>query len=100
MSKVWLLKTCTNLVSISLSENRQAFADLKGEHNDAALKTIAWLKECKKPRILAFNDFAIAIDLMVPILSEYSIHLTSLKYEGASLLDTEKCFPALANQTS
>lgn len=59
-----------------------------------------WAEECKKLRILASNDFAFAIGLMVPILSNDNIHLTSLKYEGASLLDTQKFFPALANQTS
>lgn len=100
--KVSQLKCCTNLVSLSLGGigARWANFDLEEEHNDAFLEMVAWLKECKQLRTLAFTNFPSAIALMALILLENSIHLTSLEYLGFRLLYTEEFLLALANQTS
>ena len=98
------LKCCTNLVSLSLAGGRGlpnwVHWDLEGKHHDDFFETLAWLKECKKLRILAFANFHSAAALMAPILLENSIHLTSLEYVGARLSHTEGFLQALANQTS
>lgn len=95
-----LLKGCTNLVSLSLAGNGIAIDDIEKSHNDDFLETVAWLKRCKKLRVLAFTKFFSAPSLMTPILLENSIRLTSLGYEGFAVRETENFYQALANQTS
>lgn len=98
--KVWLLKGCTNLVTLSLAGNGRAIYDLEASHNEAFLETVAWLKGCKKLRILAFTKFFSAAALMTPILLENDIRLTSLEFEGFAMQDAKKLHQALVNQTS
>lgn len=100
LTKLSLLKDCTNLVSLSLVGNRLFATDLENSYNDAFLETVAWLKECKKLRTLAFAEIPSATALLIPILLENSIHLTSLECECFGLPDTKKFHQALANQTS
>lgn len=74
----------------------------------AFLEMVAWLKECKKLRFLALNSVCYAPALIASVLSENTIHLTSLiltapvsrQYEGFIMRDTEEFLHALANQTS
>lgn len=66
----------------------------------AFVKTVTWLKECKKLRELTFAEFSGASGLVTSILSENCIHLTSLEYESHGFPDTENFLPALASQTS
>lgn len=98
--KVWLLKCCTNLVSLSLGGNGWGTTDLEQTHSDAFLETITWLKECKNLRTLAFTNFPSATALMAKIFLENSIQLTSLIYVGPELLYDEEFVRGLANQTS
>lgn len=98
--KLSLLKDCTNLISLSVAGDELATIDLEGSHKDEFLETVAWLERCKKLRTLAFTKFFSAPALMAAILSENTICLTSLSYEGEGLLDTKSFHKALANQTS
>lgn len=97
--KLPLLKGCINLVYLSLAGNWQTI-DLEQTHNDSFLETVAWLKECKKLRILALTKIFSAPALITPMLLENGIHLTSLEYEGTVVRDAKKFYQAMANQTS
>lgn len=99
ISNLWLLKGCTNLVSLSLDGNWLGTTETQQSRRWFFLETGAWLKQCKKLRILAFTNFN-ANALVVPILLEESIRLTSLKYEYYRTRDTDVFFQALAFQTS
>lgn len=108
VSKVSLLKGCTNLVSLSLDGDGWYDFDFEGSditdfenlHDETFPDTVAWLKKCNKLRILSFVDFFAAPALILPILLEDSIHLTSLEYDGFRMPDVEKFYRALGNQTS
>lgn len=109
VSKLLLLKSCTNLVSLSLSrlfpvrndEGLDSPVHIDEKLNrDTLLETVAWLKECKNLRSLAFEDSLIYSTLVTPILSENGIHLTSLRCLGRKVGDTKAFYKALANQTS
>lgn len=95
-----LLKGCINLVSLSSTGNALCTSDLENSYNDVFLETIAWLKECKMLRSLTVAHFFSSPALMVPILLDSSIRLTSLDYKGFIMRDTKKFHQALANQTS
>ena len=97
---VSLLRSCTNLVSLSLGAAGPTYTDLE-EHNEAFLETVAWLKECKQLRVLAITNLSIDDTvLMMPILLDSSIRLISFEYDGVGFSDTEYFLPALANHTS
>ena len=98
--KFSLLNRCTNLVSLSLGGAWWNIFGLDDEQSDAFLETIAWLKECKQLRTLAFAKFPGGAGLMASILLQNSIHLTSLEYVGAGSPDTVRFVQALTNQTS
>lgn len=74
-------------------------ADFEELDKNADPETVAWLSGCKNLRILAFTKFFRAADLITPALSEKSIHLTSLEFEGP-VKHAKLFFTALANQTS
>lgn len=100
-----LLKGCTNLVefSFSFSEITAGEDYFEKTHNDAFLEIVAWLKERKKLRILAFETFVSAPALMTAILPDINIRLTSITYdevlrEGPRI--QESFFRAVASQTS
>ena len=99
--QVSLLKCCTNLVSLSLGgRGLPDYFDLEEQYNDTFLETVAWLKECKQLRTLAFTHFPSANALMALMFLETDIHLISLRYVGEGFPDTEEYLLALANQTS
>lgn len=92
-SKISLLKGCTNLVSLSLGGG-QLLEDL------VVLEIVAWLKELKKLKVLAFDCSFIAPAFLSPIFLDDSICLTSFKYDCLAKGDTKTFNEALANQTS
>lgn len=98
ISELSLLKVCSNLVSLSLGTraSRTARTDLQNPLN----AEMAWLKECKKLRILSFDRAFIASALIAPTLLEQSIQLTSLKWDSFVEGDNQIFYRALANQTS
>ena len=95
-----LLKGCTNLVSLSLAESL-------GEtlHNvtpSACFREIvAWLEECKNLQTFACTHIPALVELVV---SNKSIHLTSLEYSGSVKWQTrdihKRLYEGLANQKS
>ena len=99
ISKVSLLKSCTNLVSLSLGGRKVDYMDLENEDNNAVLEMAAWLWACKQLRNLAFTHFPSAEALIESILLETDIHLTSLEYEGPGFPDN-RILLALGNHTS
>lgn len=104
MRQLSLLKGCSNLVSLSLAEMEEHHTGLENSHSDTFHKTVAWLKECTKLRSLACTGFVSTPELVTLILSENSIHLTSLEYQGSVRLHDQGVHPnfyqALATQTS
>lgn len=98
--QISLLKGCTNLVLLSLSEYGLEPVDLEESHNDAFLEIVAWLKECIKLKLLNLNQLSNAYALLTPVLLENSIHLNSLAYGGLGIHDFAEFHGALANQTS
>lgn len=98
--EISLLKGFTNLVSLSLAGPPLLPIDLQKWYNDAFLEIVAWLKECKLLRILAITKFLLGPALMVQILLESGIQLTSLEYEGYVTLDTAEFHKALEGQSS
>lgn len=92
--QVLQLRGCTNLVSLSLAGTARI------TDGDAFLEAVAWLKACKNLRVLAFIGSFSTPALMVPVLMENSITLTSLEYDGFVMRDIKEIHQALANQTS
>lgn len=100
MTELPLLKDCTNLVSLSLAlAGRGTNTAIQKAFDNVLLDIVAWLKECTMLRNLAFKDLK-AIALLIPILLQDSIHLTSLKHESCFASYTQIFYQALANQTS
>lgn len=97
--KFSLLKGCTNLVSFSLAGDERYHRELQISHHRGLCEMISWLKDCKKLRNLAITSF-IDPSWISPVLSEVSIHLTSLKCQGFDMQDTGTLHRPLANQTS
>lgn len=95
-----MLKGCTNLTSLLLSENGVATEDLEKRHNDIFLEVIAWLCECKGLQAISLYNFLGAPALLTPVLLENSIHLDKLGLEGYSMSESEKFHQALSHQTS
>lgn len=79
--------------------------DLENSHSDAVIEMVSWLKECTKLRTLACTGLLFSAPALVTlIMSENSIRLTSLEYQGSVRLHDQSVHPkfhqALANQTS
>lgn len=92
---VMLLRSCTNLVSLTLVGRELRSGRSRLEDSTNPLETVAWLKECKKLRILAFSTGKIN---SLPF--QNSIRLTSLHCGGPGLWENKEFNQALANQTS
>ena len=95
-----MLKGCTNLSSLSLSENGVATQDLEKRHNDNFLEIVAWLCQCKALRSISLSNLLSAPALLTPVLLESDIHLTNLVLEGYMMSDSRNFHGALAQQTS
>lgn len=95
-----ILKGCTNLVSLSLTMIQLTYARSDPLYKDAFLEVVAWLKECKKLRILDCTDIFDGDALLTRVLSESDFNLISLKYIGSRSQETHKFHQALATQTS
>lgn len=101
IQELWLLKDCTNLVSLSLAGRALCVIPVQIFHWNALPKTVAWLKECKKLRILSVTNVLSAHALTALILLENDIHLISLEYKGGDgFPESEMFYKALPNCTS
>lgn len=76
-----LLKKCTSLVSLQLSESAASTTDLEHRHNDILLEIIAWLCECKQLKSIKLNHFYSAPSLLTPIVIEHDINLVELEVD-------------------
>ena len=95
-----MLKGCTNLTSLRLSENGVATQDLEKRHNDIYLEVVAWLCQCKGLRTISLYNLLSAPAILTPVLLESSIHLTKLSLEGYSMSESQDFHRALSQQTS
>lgn len=95
-----MLKGCTNLTSLLLSENSTATQDLEKRHNDIFLEVVAWLCQCKWLRTISLYNLLSSPALLTPVLLESSIHLTKLALEGYLMSESQDFHRALSQQTS
>lgn len=95
-----MLKECTNLTSLLLSENGVATQDLEKRHNDIFLEVIAWLCQCKGLRTISLYNLLSAPALLTPVLLESSIHLTKLALEGYLMSESRDFHRAISQQKS
>ena len=95
-----MLKGCTNIISLKLSENGVATQDLEKRHNDVFLEVVAWLCHCKGLRTISLYNLLSAPALLTPVLLENSIHLTKLALEGYLMSESRDFHRALSQQTS
>ena len=95
-----MLKMCTNLTSLLLSENGVATQDLEKRHNDIFLEVVSWLCQCKGLRTISLYNLLSAPALLTPVLLESSIHLTKLALEGYLMPESRDFHRALSHQTS
>lgn len=95
-----MLKGCTNLTSLLLSENGVATQDLEKRHNDVFLEVVAWLCQCKGLRTISLYNLLSAPALLTPVLLQSSIHLTKLALEGYLMSESRDFHRALSQQTS
>ena len=94
-----MLKGCTNLTSLLLSE-MSATQDLEKRHNDIFLEVVSWLCQCKGLRTIDLSKFLSAPALLTPVLLESSINLTRLALDGYSMSESRDFHRALSQQTS
>ncbi|KAL8723760.1 MAG: hypothetical protein Q9225_000055 [Loekoesia sp. 1 TL-2023] len=95
-----LLAGCTNLTVLLLTDGTNRTVNLKSEHNDVFLETIAWLRSCKKLRSVTIRNIRGGQDLITPVLLENDIHLVSLELKGYVMADARDFHQALSNQLS
>ncbi|KAI4127911.1 MAG: hypothetical protein LQ338_002996 [Usnochroma carphineum] len=95
-----LLAGCTNLRTLLLTDGTYRQVNLKDDHNDVFLETIAWLRRCKKLRSVTIRSIRGGQDLVTPILLENDIHLNNLELKGYIMADARDFHQALSNQPS
>lgn len=100
MISLHLLKGCTNIVSLQLSESSVSTTDLEHRHNDIFLEIIAWLRECKHLKSVKLSHFFSAPSLLTPILLEDDIELAELELDQYTMTVGKTFHRALSQQRS
>lgn len=95
-----LLKECTNIISLQLSESRASTTDLEHRHNDVFLEVIGWLTECKRLKSIKLKDIFSAPSLLTPILLEHDIRLIELELDEYTMTVGKNVHRALVHQPS
>ena len=95
-----LLKECTNLVSLQLSETRTSTTDLEHRHNDVFLEVAAWLCGCKKLKNIKLNHFHSAPSLLTSVLCEHDIQLIEMDLDDYTMKIGKSFHRALVHQPS
>ncbi|KAG6997543.1 hypothetical protein G7Y79_00040g077080 [Physcia stellaris] len=95
-----LLKGCSNIVSLQLSESGESTTDLEHRHNDVFLEIIDWLKECKRLKSLKLKHFFSAPSLLTPVLLEHDIKLIELELDEYTMTVGKNVHRALVHQPS
>ena len=76
-----LMKHCIALTSLLLSESHGT-TDLENTQNDVFLEVVAWLRECKGLKSIAFQKMPSASAILTPVLLDNNIRLVKLELEG------------------
>lgn len=95
-----LLKGCTNLVYLSLSEKFAPAAIPHPDDEDLILNIVAWVKQCKNLHAISFTRFRNSFAIATPLLLDNTIPLTRLEIEGDPMQDCMEFYRALAFKTS
>ena len=98
MPALSVLKGCTKIKSLGLAEAPPPSQDLEKRHNDTFLEVIAWLRECKSLRSVAFKNLLSGSALLMPILLENDIKLVSLSLDGCVMAESRDFCQALVHQ--
>ena len=99
MSKLSLMKGCTALTSLSLSE-LTPYTDLEKNCYSVFLDVVIWLQSCKNLKSITLHNMLSASALLTPVLLDSSIRLAKLEVEHylpRLAIDFHK---ALAHQTT
>ncbi|KAK3648042.1 hypothetical protein LTR56_007742 [Elasticomyces elasticus] len=99
-----LLQGCVALQTLHVSALRPS-VDLKVTQNDVYLEICAWLKQCGHLTDIVFRDLVSAPDLMLPVLQNEDVKLTSLEINGSEaswyqVKDHHDFHRALSSQSS
>ena len=100
MVKLNLLKECTNLVSLQLSEIRTSTTDLEHRHNDVYVEVVAWLCGCKNLQNIKLNHFHSAPSLLTSLLCEHDIKLVEMELDDYTMRTGKTFHRALVHQPS
>lgn len=95
-----LLKGCTNLVYLSLSEKFAPAAISHPGDEDLILNIVAWVKQCKNLHAISLTRFRNSFAIATPLLLDKTIPLTRLEIEGDPMQDCMEFYRALAFKTS
>ena len=99
MCELSLMKSCTALTSLTLSE-RTPNTDLEKKNHGVFLEVVDWLQNCKNLRSITCHRILSASSILTPLLMNNSIRLTKLDIEGYKPLSSQNFHKALAHQTS
>lgn len=100
MENLNLLKGCTNISTLLLSESPASETDLENRHNDVYLEVVAWLRECKRLQNISLSHFFNGPNLLTPVLLENDIRLHELNLDGYLMGSARAFHRALVNQQS
>ena len=100
MVELNLLKGCTNLVSLQLSEIRTSTTDLEHRHNDVYVEVAAWLCGCKNLKNIKLNHFHSASSLLTSLLCENDIQLIEMELDDYTMKIGKTFHHALVHQPS
>ena len=100
MENLNLLKGCTNITSLLLSENAGSETDLEHRHNDVFLEVVAWLRECKQLQTISLSHFFSGPSMLTPVLLEHTIKLRELNLDGYVMAPAKTFHRALVHQPS
>ena len=95
-----LLKSCTQLTTLSFSEVFRGTVDLKSNHPEVFNDLTAWLGNCKKLRSLSITRLINSGALLVPVLQEKDIRLDHLEVSGYSIKHSASFHHSLGYQTN
>lgn len=93
-----LLRECTGLQTLLLSELVPGTVDLKKQHKESFQEIIAWLRECRDLRSLTIRNFPSGPALLQTLLTESQIKLTRLEVEKYTMAESKEFHQALAQQ--
>ena len=98
MENLNLLKGCSSIVSLLMSEEPGSETDLEHRHPEVFLEVVAWLGECKSLQTISLSHFFNGPNLLTPLLLESTIRLRELNLDGYTMNPARTFHRALVNQ--